>query len=1123
MAVNITNINPDTLEIQTYSSQDVSVLSPDVISSLFDPSRGDYIEYTITTPNNSFQITDQNFLGVIVDNIAADTGVAFNANVDPERDLRNKGFNNGEYNVIYRFLRNELNSSSNERIFFIKEISGDRTELRLGVNSLSNTSLEADIATFKTTLSSTIEYFQDFYLNFGSNNLVIANNILVDTTKPKYEILINLYEPLSAQFRLKDSLWIVTQNADPLAFNVQFQPEVVVPKIIRPTLKSPNFDLPIKNRTNNSTIYTNYEQLLNVNLVSSYNQILSYLEDKSVSIGVDYTDFSNFVYFSSAETRINNFVYKVQLLEEYNKSLAIVNEANTATTSSTVILQEKISNIIKNFDGFEYYLYYSSGSNTYPKSNLTPPYNLRLWGTTLVNNWYSSSIASASIYDATNKDYLINTIPSYLTDDPQNEPYKVFIDMIGQYYDNIWIYYKDVSNRYSGDNRLEYGISKDLVADAIRSFGLKIYQNNFSTSDLFNAFTGFNSGNYLRSTTPNPLPNGGVGFDGEQILTYEYVSNESLYTPLDDVNKEMYKRIYHNLPYLLKSKGTVAGLQNIISMFGITSSILSVKEFGGEWSNSKPLTGIKDIVTDNIQILTSAQMSQSFFPIIPPNTTDGTYAFTPQFTLSNQKSVLGLGFPQRSLSPSVNTVEITFSPQNDIDNFIKSPGNLPNFDIGTYIGNPSQTFLPYYPNLQAAAASLLVNNDLKPINYIRLIKYFDNSLFNMIKDFVPARTNLKSGITIKPHLLERSKIVQPRAFLYSSIYSGSIKTGFIKGGTGGTFDDYNSLTPRLNNTQSWYQDILTPLGLTRSFHTDQAEFYNGELPYYPTEAFTADGDLNVGNPYKYAPAPVTADAPRYIVTYTYSNTTRLSTFIQNNLPSNGNISVWVRRELTGTFTGIPPAQVPIYRYTIEYIKINVNALVGGNVSELLPNLQNVTIAFNAGGGNFSYITVPVQASALSDNGHYEYATTPTLLPYIAQQPSPFPTNNNVFFFPSDPNGDPVIWDYYEYNPIINNSVADVTSVHYMDVDYGSGITVPYNFDLLISLSASKAPVQDSNYSSKAWSNIRYNGSRHSSVDFNIATVFNIAPDTNTRIPFTPGIVSGDGVIVDQNPDDENLG
>ena len=35
---------------------------------------------------------------------------------------------------------------------------------------------------------------QDFYLNFGSNQLIIANNILIDSTKSQYEILINLYD-----------------------------------------------------------------------------------------------------------------------------------------------------------------------------------------------------------------------------------------------------------------------------------------------------------------------------------------------------------------------------------------------------------------------------------------------------------------------------------------------------------------------------------------------------------------------------------------------------------------------------------------------------------------------------------------------------------------------------------------------------------------------------------------------------------------------------------------------------------------------------------------------------------------------------------------------------------------
>jgi hypothetical protein len=374
----------------------------------------------------------------------------------------------------------------------------------------------------------------------------------------------------------------------------------------------------------------------------------------------------------------------------------------------------------------------------------------------------------------------------------------------------------------------------------------------------------------------------------------------------------------------------------------------------------------------------------------------------------------------------------------------------------------------------------LSNNELKPINYIRLIKYFDNSLFNMIKDFIPARTNLKSGITIKPHLLERSKIVQPQVFFSSSIYSGSANTAFIEGGTGGTFNDYNSLTPRVNNTQSWVETIITPLGPTQSIHNDQSEFYNGELPYYPTVA--TDGELNPNNSYKYAAAPLEAFNPSWTIIYSYSTNTSLSDFINNINPSGNNIRVWVRRERTNATTGTPP--VPIYSYTIEYIKIGIN--VGGvDYSNVLQGLQTITIPFNTG-ANFWYITVPVGVGAEDDGGNfYGYSTTPTPLPWTLETPNPFPANAPVTFFPNTLGQDPIIWDYYEYNPIINNTVTDVISTHYMDVDYGTGVLTPYNFDALISLSASKAAVQDSNYSSKAWSNIRYNGSRASSYNFNI--------------------------------------
>lgn len=79
------------------------------------------------------------------------------------------------------------------------------------------------------------------------------------------------------------------------------------------------------------------------------------------------------------------------------------------------------------------------------------------------------------------------------------------------------------------------------------------------------------------------------------------------------------------------------------------------------------------------------------------------------------------------------------------------------------------------------------------------------------------------------------------------------------------------------------------------------------------------------------------------------------------------------------------------------------------------------------------------------------------------------------------------WEYNDYNPLFGNADIPEFSSIYMDVDYSTGIFTPVNFQLILSGTADKAPVQDSNYSSKAWSNIRYNGVRSNSPDFNQLT------------------------------------
>lgn len=74
------------------------------------------------------------------------------------------------------------------------------------------------------------------------------------------------------------------------------------------------------------------------------------------------------------------------------------------------------------------------------------------------------------------------------------------------------------------------------------------------------------------------------------------------------------------------------------------------------------------------------------------------------------------------------------------------------------------------------------------------------------------------------------------------------------------------------------------------------------------------------------------------------------------------------------------------------------------------------------------------------------------------------------------------WDYNDYNALFGNAETPQFSSQLMDVDYTSTFTTPVNFDLIISGTADRAQVQDSNYNSYTWSALRYWGSRYNSFN-----------------------------------------
>jgi hypothetical protein len=578
MAAEIVQIDTQDFTSQVYESQDIGLISSfEVNTSL---SSSSYIEYFIYDNNQNLLDSNYNFIQYT---ILADGQSAGSNNtvsqiiIDPEKSLLDSEYDQGEYITYFNFFNKQIGSELQQ--LYITEISSDRTELRLDSTSLT----DVDIVEQANSLIQQREdspYFLDFYLNFGENQLAIANNIQLDNQDPNDPtILIKLYEALPEEFDINSTLWVVTLVEEPVAYKVIFED---IPIVITDTipLSGPNFNLDLKDRVNNSTVSLDYATLTSTALTSSQNQLKSLLEEKGLDINIDYTDFNNFIHFSSVESRLENFYYKMSLLEDYSSSIAILNNTtNNNPSSSVAVYEAQISNIITNFDDYEYYLYYTSGSSAWPKTTSKPPYQLALTSSVAVDTWYDNIILSASNYDNLNQNNLYYSIPEYLRDDPNNQQYQLFVEMVGQFYDNIWVYYKDVTQKYNADNRLENGVSKDIVADAIRDFGIKLYQNNFSNEDLYTAFLGLTPEGALfpfpNITGSLPTPSG-----FEYVNTLISASND--YIPLDDVNKSLYKRIYHNLPYLLKAKGTLPGLRALITSYGIPDTVLRINEFGGK-------------------------------------------------------------------------------------------------------------------------------------------------------------------------------------------------------------------------------------------------------------------------------------------------------------------------------------------------------------------------------------------------------------------------------------------------------------------------------------------------------------------------------------------------------------
>jgi hypothetical protein len=639
--------------------------------------KDDYIELHIYNSNDQIIHSDLDFKEYIIPENQDCYPLSKHIEIDPNQILTSKGYITGKFKIKLNILKNKIFDSENYP-FLIKEISSDRREIRSISDQVTNLLFDPAIQSFISEMESSV-YFKEFSLNFGDDILIPAINILLNKNPFKHELLLKTLKVLPNNIKIQNNFKVVEEIIDPIFINVNLGDPIISQNSTE--LLGPNFTIDIKQNQSVPSGFKTYDDILSYDITSSYQHLLSKLEDDSAEININYDyirpvsesnievpyHFENFTHFSSATERLKNFKYKLKLIELYDSKINTITSIPGATSTVNVVLDakedinSKKEKLIKGFDGYEQFLYFTSGSQySWPKQNPTKPYNLYSITSSIAKNWlgtdqssfgnYGGQLLSASLYDRQNPHNLNKLIPSHIVDNDDNNLYVNFVNMVGQHFDNIWTYIKAIKDIHNSSNTK--GISKDLVYYQLKGLGIDTF-DQFENTQLTEYMLGIESGSNKYN----------VGFTfGENSVSGSGVNSETLITasndpsiPKGDIAKEIWKRIYHNAPYLLKTKGTERGIKALMSCYGLPSSILNIKEYGG----STPTTGpLKDLDTsDTYKTFTYPKSSYAL---------EGSSGTTGYFLRTNWSSSLTNTYITQAEEEKGKAVEFRIKPNRSI-------------------------------------------------------------------------------------------------------------------------------------------------------------------------------------------------------------------------------------------------------------------------------------------------------------------------------------------------------------------------------------------------------------------------------------------------------------------------
>lgn len=406
----------------------------------------------------------------------------------------------------------------------------------------------AETTPLKTSYNNKYFGYLKNVLNFGNNRYYpILNHGYIDEREKDTDpptLIVKLSSALPTDISPKTNCWISNMGMVPFFFTT-----VLLNPVKYKTIKisPPNFGSPsgFISKENVNTLYSSDD--LAIADESSENHITV---NKSIAeLNTDYSDYSNFIVFSSAQTRLNLFKTKIQSLTILSASLVELNRRYRNSLSSSVVypyyttesdrITGEINDIFNSFDGFESYLY-NSGMYEYSIES----------GSFINSAYVEEEDLRAQEYDRNNADSLVANTPNYIKIDENNSDYLTFLQMIGHHFDNIYTYISALPIERQLRNEVSSSIPTKTLKEMLYSFG-------WNVDDII----------------------GSLNIDEVYLNSMDSSSYDAM--SAEQRLRTIWNRILVSLPGIYKTKGTEECVNYLMACYGLPTSMISIREYGG--------------------------------------------------------------------------------------------------------------------------------------------------------------------------------------------------------------------------------------------------------------------------------------------------------------------------------------------------------------------------------------------------------------------------------------------------------------------------------------------------------------------------------------------------------------